>query len=153
MSVFTYPEEVLVQSAIITPDGTRLVSKHRHDFVSYRESNGDRYFIDGGLTYKRIGGNIDAVRDDSIVTDDHFLARELLVWGTYGKDGNEELRYVPVCDLTIAHIHNILETQKTILPQMKLCLTYELLYRAFNDSGWKSDLYDDDYDDGVVYDE
>lgn len=33
-------ERVIIQNAIRTPDGTFLVSKHRHDFVSYKDKNG-----------------------------------------------------------------------------------------------------------------
>lgn len=138
--LFKYPSEYLVYNAIQTPDGTVLESTHRHDYKEHVDSTNDcLYFVDGGLDYIRVCGA--KSKDLTISTDDHMIARKYLKWGSRGKNGDEPLRYAPVCELTTNHIYNILKTQKNVLKQIHLCLTYELLYRAFNDSGWKSDLY------------
>jgi hypothetical protein len=45
---------MVVFRAMMTPDGTMLHSKHRHDFVGHEDKNGNFYAIDGGLQYCRI---------------------------------------------------------------------------------------------------
>ena len=147
--LFKYPSEYLVYNAIQTPDGTVLESTHRHDYLEYKDDqSGSVFSVDGGLDYRRAAGR--GYKDLSVSTNDHAIAREYLKWGTYGKNGDQPITRVPICELTTPHIYNILTTQSNILKQVHLCLTYELLYRAFNDSGWKSDLYDMEE---VVYDE
>lgn len=44
---------MVVFRAMVTPDGTVLHSKHRHDFVGHDDKNGNFYAIDGGLDYCR----------------------------------------------------------------------------------------------------
>lgn len=41
-------EKFIVYSAIKTPDGTILESKHVHDYQSYLDANGETYLLDGG---------------------------------------------------------------------------------------------------------
>jgi hypothetical protein len=141
--LFKYPSEYLVYNAIQTPDGTILESTHRHDYKEHVDEKGGLTFvIDGGLLYRRVVGG--GYKDLSITTNDHVIAREYLKWGTYGKNGDQPLTRVPICDLSTSHIYNILTTQSNILEQVHLCLTYELLLRAFTDSEWESDLYDEE---------
>lgn len=45
---------MIVYRALITPDGTILHSRHRHDFVGHDDKNGKFYAIDGGLDYCRL---------------------------------------------------------------------------------------------------
>ena len=72
-------------NSLRTPDGTILISQHQHDYVSYTDSNGKHYFIDGGPAYCRSSANGDEV---FLLVDDtspHVAIREHLAWGTYGK--------------------------------------------------------------------
>ncbi len=46
-------EKRLIYNSIITPDGTVLVSRHRHDYNSHLDKNGLTYSIDGGTDYTR----------------------------------------------------------------------------------------------------
>jgi hypothetical protein len=39
---------MVIYRELITPDGTKLVSHHRHDFVVYTDKNGKVYMLDGG---------------------------------------------------------------------------------------------------------
>jgi hypothetical protein len=43
----------LIINSIITPDGTVLESRHKHDFNSYKDKNGLTFSVDGGNAYLR----------------------------------------------------------------------------------------------------
>ena len=43
----------LVSNKLRTPDGTILQSFHRHDYVTHIDANGEKYMVDGGLSYPR----------------------------------------------------------------------------------------------------
>lgn len=100
----------IVYSAIRTPDGTLLESRHRHDYKTYVDSvTGEEYMIDGGLDYVRTNVNkvpatIITLCEDSPIEE----IREYWSWGSYGKKGDEELHYILLKDMTNLHIWNIL---------------------------------------------
>lgn len=43
----------ILSNRMRTPDGTILESKHRHDYVTHLDANGNEYMLDGGLSYVR----------------------------------------------------------------------------------------------------
>ena len=43
-------------------------------------------------------------------------------WGTYGPNGNEKLRWVPIIELPSDHIENILITQRHISEEMSAAM-------------------------------
>jgi hypothetical protein len=43
----------ILSNRMRTPDGTILESKHRHDYVTHLDANGNEYMLDGGLAYVR----------------------------------------------------------------------------------------------------
>lgn len=97
-------------SKLICPDGTILHSKHRHDYVDHIDANGYYYFLDGGNDYVRSSLNEISGTYLTITTDDpHSLIREHFVWGTYGKNGDEELRYIILKDMEDEHVEAVLE--------------------------------------------
>ncbi len=49
----------ILRSRMRTPDGTILESKHRHDYVTHLDANGNEYMLDGGLAYVRSSANGD----------------------------------------------------------------------------------------------
>jgi hypothetical protein len=111
------------------PDGTILESKHRHDYASHEDTKtGEHCFIDGGCDYVRSSGNL---VDLSIYSDDsHDVIRLYFTWGTYGINGDEPKRYVPLKDLTEDHIRAILRTQVHIQgTTTERVLRNELAYR------------------------
>ena len=120
----------LLVNAIITPDGTRLESTHRHDYKSYQDQNGETYSIDGGLEYVRRSVNKQPALDDFVYTDDpHEKIREMFKWGTYGKGGNEPLQRKKLADLTDEHIEAIIETQHQLRDEIRKVFYDEITYR------------------------
>lgn len=74
---------------LTTPDGTILVSRHRHDYVTHEDENGKHYMLDGGLNsgYFRYSTN----GDESIMTiyahDDFEIVRKYMYrWNTNRKE-------------------------------------------------------------------
>lgn len=73
-------KQILVNK-IQCPDGTVLVSKHRHDFKEHVQDDGREYFIDGGLAYQRIGFSDEEFENLICYTDDpHEKIREHFEW-------------------------------------------------------------------------
>ena len=99
-------ESKLYFSSIITPDGTQLVSRHRHDYKEYIDTiTGDTYVLDGGTEYIRMSINeVPSTPGFVYVDDPHELKRQCKVWGTYGKNGNEPFRYISVAEMEDAHL-------------------------------------------------
>ena len=115
----------------MTPDGTILRSRHRHDHVSHADKNGKLYFVDGGTSYFRY-----SLQDPPLVfcgchtNDLHSVIREIFDWGSYGISGGMPLQYIILKDMTEDHICAILRTQGHIVgtPVEKVLLD-ELEYR------------------------
>lgn len=82
-------ERQLVYSALRTPDGTIIQSKHRHDYVTHTDANGKEYMIDGGTAYLRSSANGDEYYL-AVYSDEPFeKVREYLRWGrNYDKNMN-----------------------------------------------------------------
>jgi hypothetical protein len=119
----------LLVSAIITPDGTRLESEHRHDYKSHVDNNGETYMIDGGTDYIRRSVNKIPCRDAFIYSDDsHVTIRENFKWGTYGKDGEGPFERKTLSTLEDAHIQAILELSY-LKPHIKHVFENELIFR------------------------
>lgn len=95
---------MIYYNAIRTPDGTVIESKHRHDFVSHKDANGNIYAVDGGRDYARRVGNSDYEELSVDDTSPHKEIREAFTWGTYGKDGTDKLEYVKLKDMSQGHI-------------------------------------------------
>ena len=98
----------LIQNAMITPDGVILNSCNQHD---YREHNG--YFVDGGLEYTRYGCPADCKDKFEPLflyeNDDFQIKKNKLVWGTFGKDGKQQLKWVKLIDCEDDHLKAVLK--------------------------------------------
>ena len=100
-------ERRLVCSRIKTPDGTILESMFTHDFVSHTDKNGEDYFLDGGTDYQRMSVNKVPAENCSIYSNSPFeVIRQHLKRGTF--DENGERIWKPLCELSDAHLENIL---------------------------------------------
>lgn len=97
----------VIVSKAVTPDGTVLHSRHRHDCVVYEDSEGVKYLLDGGNDYTRTSGNFS---EYITITDDMEIKeiREHFDWGTYGKDGTEDLHYILLKDMETDHIKAVM---------------------------------------------
>jgi len=122
----------LVYNAIRTPDGTVLESMTRHDFNVYVDKNGKEYMVDGGLEYVRRNVHADAPYEELSVyiTDGHDKVREVVKWGTYGKDGNQALTYILLKDMSTEHICACLENVPSMHPAYKESFKEELKLRS-----------------------
>lgn len=129
----------ILLNRIITPDGTELVSRHRHDYVSHTDANGFVYTVDGGVSYLGRGWQQDAppAKEASLTTEDDFMVcRQEVKWGTYGKDGDQPLRYVPIAEMETDHILAIrADYWQSLAPGFKWLFGEELKYRKLIKEG------------------
>jgi len=103
-------EPRLLYNCILTPDGTALVSRHRHDYVSYVDDNKETYVNDGGLDYLRRSVNKEPYIDMSIYdTDDFETIRFYFERCGYGKNGDEPLHYTKLKDMSDDHIQAVID--------------------------------------------
>lgn len=124
----------LVLNRIQTPDGTILTSRSVHDYVSYVDKNGLEYMVDGGLDYLRRNLHRDAPHKEMSVTSEAPFEqiRESFEWGTYGKKGDQPLKYVPISKMTDGHLIAII-TQGIGALWVRNYMKEELSYRRKND--------------------
>lgn len=109
-------------------DGTILQSKHRHDYVSHTDANGEYFFCDGGLDYIRHSGNMGPML--VYTNDPHEIIRENFTWGSRGINGDEPLKYNVLKDLADDHIRAILDTQKHLSVHILKVFKDELIFRT-----------------------
>ena len=119
----------MVVNALRTPDGTLLISRHRHDYVTHEDVNGNQYMIDGGLDYIRSSANGDEVYETVYMEDGHDVVREHLTWGTYGKDGDQPLEYVLIKDMEDGHLQACLDNVEGMYPVIRESMENELHFR------------------------
>ena len=102
----------LIRNAIRTPDGSYLESSSTHDYRTHVDENGKTYSVDGGLSYVSRSAHGDEI--DMCLYDDvpHSVQREVLKWGSYGKNGGQPLRRIPIACMDTSHITAVLNECK-----------------------------------------
>jgi hypothetical protein len=97
---------MILYNAIRTPDGTVIESLSTHDLQRHVDKkDNSMYFVDGGLSYLRRGGDISSYTDLSLSdSDDIAQIRERFTWGSRGKDGLGQLQYSLLKDLSNDHL-------------------------------------------------
>ena len=120
---------VILSSKMKTPDGTILESAFRHDYVTHTDANGKEYMLDGGCDYVRCSANGDEEMLTVTSDDSHEVLREVVKWGTYGKQGDETLVHVKIADMSTQHLQACLDTQKTMRPALYKVMQDEVEYR------------------------
>ena len=119
----------LIQNAIrIKEYDIILWSRRTYDYEEYKG-----YSVDGGTDYSLISIPEDKTLDDieSLeIYDDEPIESMMkkLLWGTYGKDGNQPLKYVKLFECDDDHLNNILKGQHISL-YYKNTINYILEYR------------------------
>ena len=134
-------KSTLIQNAVYNRlDGQFYVSRHRHDYVVIPLGEGHT-FIDGGTDYQRRGFNDHPDLDLSFTLFEGSSESDLidhLLWGTYGKNGDEPFRWVLLKDCSSEHLQNILENVPNLCPHVKkVC---EKLLSAVQLNDGKADL-------------
>lgn len=116
-------EKQLIYNALRTPDGTILVSHHRHDYVAHTDANGETYFTDGGTEYIRRAVNTIPAEDLSLYNDEPFeVIREHIYRGGRGKNSDEPLKYVKLSEVNNEWLGAIIdyeELKRPNNPQLK----------------------------------
>ena len=120
----------MVRNALCTPDGTILRSRHRHDYVTHTDANGNEYMLDGGIDYVRCSANGDEEMLVVTLAEPHEEVREVCDWGTYGINGDQPLSYIKLCDMDTDHIKAVLKVGGRINTGIKIAMEQELEYRA-----------------------
>ena len=122
-------DKKIVLNRIKTPDGTILTSRHVHDYVTHIDANGEEYMVDGGHEYLRRNVTIEPFIELSVYDDATFeVIRESYEWGTYGKDGRQQLNFVKISEMSDAHINALIGTSY-IPSHLKDWLETEAVYR------------------------
>ena len=126
----------LVANRIRTPDGTILQSYYTHDYRVHKDKNGLEYMVDGGNEYLRRTVHPDAPYTELSVydTDPFDMIRLAFCWGTRGKDGNQSLKWVALCNLETSHIEAIIETQTHVPEHLLNIFKTELEWRQRSES-------------------
>lgn len=103
-------EQQIILNQIRTPDGTVLRSMYTHDYVSYKDANGETYMVDGGREYLRRNVNVEPYEELSVYSDAPFEEiRKALHRGGRGPSGTEPLKYVPICEMSDSWLKAIIE--------------------------------------------
>jgi hypothetical protein len=99
-------------------------STHVHDYVQTVDG---KYFTDGGLEYiRRNFGSDNEECFDLALSEAHTLEEicNRMVWGTYGINGDQPLKWIRIRDMTTSHQMAVLENCKNIGALTKYVLQY-----------------------------
>ena len=121
-------EKRCVYSALRADDGKIIESRHQHDYQHYTDKKGKQYMLDGGIDYVRWNGNGELIT--VCLEDGHERVREVLSWGTFGKNGDEKYHLVKLMDMDTAHIKACVATQPLMHPHIAQAFKDELVYRG-----------------------
>lgn len=143
----------IILNRIKTPDGTVLTSYTVHDAKYHTDTKtGEVYGVDGGNDYlKRTGKTEDCEElsisvDEDRIEEQFDLIRENLHWGSRGKNGDQELTFIPLKHMTDYHLHQLLHHYTGNIPPFhRRCFYIELESRrkgtpGTNNTIWKYPL-------------
>lgn len=101
-------EQIVYNAAKCLVCNETIVSRHVHDYRTCGCEN--ETMVDGGNDYTRFGAKDmhKMIKYTYVSTDPFDLLREVVSWGTYGKNGDEALKYVKIKDMSDDHIRAVL---------------------------------------------
>lgn len=116
--------EIYHNSVICLECGEKLISRYRHDFQQCSCSN--ETFVDGGLSYIRVGGkDLNKIQQFAITNEDRFEEiRFYFERGTYGKDGDKPLHYIKLKDMDGEHLDLLKDTHEIYKKEIKYRKNY-----------------------------
>ena len=124
-------EQIVYSTATCKKCGDVLVSIHRHDYVTCGCDN--QTMLDGGTAYQRYGGvDLDLVDRSGTVylTDGFDKCRTVPIWGSYGIDGTEPLKFLSVSEMENSHLEAVIKSFGQAMQKWRVDLmTEELKHR------------------------
>lgn len=133
-------ERNLIRNRWKTPDGTVLISRHTHDFVSHKDANGEEYFIDGGNDYIRKSVNKEEMENMCVYSDDQFsLIRTVLCRVTF--DENNKRIWIPLCNMSNPHLENCITYYSDLFDENGCKNKYMIYYLVELLFRWYSNKY------------
>lgn len=103
-------EQIVYSTATCRKCGEKLQSINRHDYTMCTCDN--KTMLDGGTDYQRYGGvDLDQVDlSGTVFLNDGFEKCRLApIWGSYGKDGKQPLKYVSVSEMNDGHLEAVIK--------------------------------------------
>lgn len=124
-------EQIIYNGVVCLNCGEKLESRHRHDYQKCTCPN--EAMVDGGHDYARYGA-VDMTKIVKItytMTDPHSTIRRHVKWGTRGKDGTEEIKLVPLQELSDDHLAKLIQYDPAT-PYYKTLFEREIAYRELH---------------------
>ena len=103
-------EQIVLSTATCKKCGDVLISRYRHDYVMCTCDN--KTMLDGGTDYQRYGGVDLSLIDLSgtvYLTDGFEKCRTAPIWGSYGKDGDQPLKFMSVSEMETEHLEAVIK--------------------------------------------
>ena len=121
-------EQIVLSTATCKKCGDVLISRHRHDYVMCTCDN--KTMLDGGTDYQRYGGVDLSLIDLSgtvYLTDGFEKCRTAPIWGSYGKDGDQLLKFMSVSEMETEHLEAVIKELGHRVEKWRLDLMLEEL--------------------------
>ena len=143
-------EKRMVANVWETPDGTILWSRYAHDFVLYKDENGEEYIVDGGNDYCRMCDSQEHPMKNLCIfnTDPWDLQRQYILRGTY--DSKDQPIWVPLAKLSNKHLENIIKDDLEYYGIKTSVWKRELNYRKKNNIIVEEHSYDNEAINNIV---
>ena len=110
----------LIQNAFYVPEADKFYSSiNTHDFTGHVFPDGREYFVDGGLSYRRVVGDFPSLEKEGKIVDYTLYAEDgvaptqdildRLLWGTRGVESKGKLTFRPIKELGHSHLRALLD--------------------------------------------
>ena len=126
-------EQIVYSTATCKKCGDVLVSLNRHDYKTCGCDN--KTMLDGGTEYQRYGGKVLKHVDLSgtiYLTDGFEKCRIAPIWGSYGKDGTDPIKYMSVSEMDTEHLGTVIKEMGDRIEKWRLDLMKQELEQRIN---------------------